>query len=113
MPFRCTSGRDGLGVGLRSVRGANPWRAFALLASTLLSACSEPGPIEPKPPIAETYQARCGNCHARIEPHSRTRAELESAFQRHRARTRLSDEQWKQLEDYLASDAKTARLARH
>jgi hypothetical protein len=64
---------------------------------------------QPKPAIAEAWQARCGNCHIRVEPHSRTHAELQAAFGRHQSRTRLTKDEWKQLEDYLASDPTQAQ----
>jgi hypothetical protein len=38
----------------------------------------------------------------RPETGKRTRAELESAFVQHRARVRLSEDEWRKLVDYLA-----------
>jgi hypothetical protein len=38
-----------------------------------------------------------------VEPGTRTRATLEDAWTRHRTRTHLSDEQWAELTDFLAS----------
>ena len=72
----------------------------------LLVGCNQPA--QPQPPIAEAWQARCGNCHARVEPGTRTRAELDAAFQRHKARTRLTKEEWQQMADFLASDSQEA-----
>lgn len=76
------------------------WSFFLPIA---LVACA-PEASEPQPPIAEAWQARCGNCHARVEPHSRPRAQLAAALERHRARTRLSEEEWREMEDYLVVD---------
>jgi hypothetical protein len=53
--------------------------------------------------VAHVHRARCGSCHARVEPGGRTRAELEVAFTRHHARVHLSEEQWGQMIDYLAA----------
>ena len=50
------------------------------------------------------HRSRCGNCHVRVEPGTRTRAELDEAFTRHRKRVRLSDQEWAKMVDYLASD---------
>jgi hypothetical protein len=88
--------------------------AAALLALTGLTAfgagcgASQSGRGEttsgtPEPTIAETWRAKCGNCHTRVEPGTRTRAQLDDALARHRTRARLSDEEWAQLEDFLAS----------
>ena len=41
----------------------------------------------------------------RIEPGTHTHAQLDAAASRHRARTRLADSEWRQLVDFLASDA--------
>jgi hypothetical protein len=57
----------------------------------------------PEPAIAETWRAKCGNCHTRVEPGTRTRAQLDDALPRHRSRARLSDAEWVQLEDFLAA----------
>lgn len=87
-------------------------RALLFLPALWLIGCAESA-NEPQPQIAEAYYARCGSCHARVEPHSRTRAELENALPRHRNRAHLTDDEWKQLEDYLSSDPpREAKLAR-
>ncbi|MEO8874652.1 MAG: hypothetical protein ABI461_03615 [Polyangiaceae bacterium] len=54
--------------------------------------------------VRAIHRSRCGNCHVRVEPGERTRAELESAFARHRKRVKMSDEEWARMVDYLASD---------
>ena len=70
------------------------------------SGASSPTATEPQ--IAEEWRAKCGNCHRRVEPGTHTRAELEDAWKRHKTRTHLSDEQWAELTDFLASTPATA-----
>ncbi len=55
-----------------------------------------------EPPIAKLWRARCGACHVRVEPRSRSRAVIDAALSRHRKRVRLTEEQWAQLADFLA-----------
>ena len=55
--------------------------------------------------IAWIHRTRCGNCHVRVETGTRTRAELEDAFTRHRKRVVMRPEQWTEMVDYLASGA--------
>lgn len=45
---------------------------------------------------------RCTRCHAPPERMKHTRAELAEAFGRHRARIKLTAEQWQSIADYLA-----------
>ena len=86
--------------------------AFALGAVALVacggasSVASSPTATEPQ--IAEEWRAKCGNCHRRVEPGTRTRATLDDAWKRHKTRTHLSDEQWAELTDFLASTPATA-----
>jgi hypothetical protein len=54
------------------------------------------------PSISQLHHQRCGACHTRVEPGSRTREELEVALARHRDRVALSEEQWRNLVDYVA-----------
>jgi hypothetical protein len=54
------------------------------------------------PPIAAVHRARCGQCHVRVEPGSRTRDVLTTALARHRNRVHLAETQWAALIDYLA-----------
>ncbi|MEO6577266.1 MAG: hypothetical protein ABIP89_25680, partial [Polyangiaceae bacterium] len=78
----------------------------------LISACgaSAPAPTQgPEPAVsardvAEIHRARCGNCHVRVEKGTRTHAALEDAFTRHRKRVHMSEQEWTQMADYLASD---------
>lgn len=84
-------------------------RALFLLLLTMMACSEQKTAREPTPVIAEAWQARCGNCHTRIAPHSRTGAALEAAFARHKSRTRMTPEEWKQLKDFLASDGPAGR----
>jgi hypothetical protein len=69
-------------------------------------ACEPPPPTSAdgvrQPEIASVYRSRCGACHVRVEPATRTREQLESAFERHRRRLRLREDQWRDLVSYLA-----------
>jgi hypothetical protein len=77
----------------------------ALLA-LLAGACEPPAKTADVPEaqkhVAEVHRARCGNCHVRVEPGTRSHATLESAFVRHRGRVHLSEDEWSQLIEYLA-----------
>ena len=77
----------------------------ALLALGAL-ACETPPPASAdgvrQPEIASVYRSRCGACHVRVEPATHTREQLESAFERHRRRLRLREDQWRDLVSYLA-----------
>jgi hypothetical protein len=52
--------------------------------------------------VAEIHHASCGNCHVRVEPGERTRAQLEAALAKHHTRVKMSDADWPLLIDYLA-----------
>lgn len=77
----------------------------ALVAASALACAPAPNASRPEPPIAAAWRSRCGTCHMRIEPGTHTHAQLDAAASRHRARTRLADSEWRQLVDFLASDA--------
>jgi hypothetical protein len=55
-----------------------------------------------EPAIASVYRSRCGACHVPIVPGENSRAYLEKAFDRHRKRVHLSEDQWSAMVDYLA-----------
>jgi hypothetical protein len=85
--------------------------ACLLAALGALAACGgarSPGEMAHDSPIARIHRARCGNCHQRIEPNFRTRAELEPALLRHRKRVHLSDDEWDAMVDYLAPQERRA-----
>jgi hypothetical protein len=68
----------------------------------LTAAAPSPPPVRAEPPIAAVHRARCGVCHVRVEPGTRTREALTVAFERHRKRLHLAEDQWAALVDYLA-----------
>lgn len=79
---------------------------WAWLAGGIL-ACSggSRAPVDAPPQtagISKVHKARCGACHLRVEPGERSRAELETAFTRHRRRVHLSEVEWGEMVDYLA-----------
>ncbi|MGH7437640.1 MAG: hypothetical protein ACRENE_18335 [Polyangiaceae bacterium] len=57
---------------------------------------------------AEAVRAKkCARCHAPPEAMHHTRAELETIFGRHRARARLTPEEWDAMVDLLARSDET------
>ena len=84
--------------------------AFCALAA----ACSPKAPearapgestdLPDQPPIAQVHVSKCGSCHARVLPGTRTRNQLDVALARHRKRVKLTPDQWKAMVDYLAAD---------
>ena len=79
---------------------------FAVSFSTVMVACAPPGPpIAPEyAHVAAIHRAKCGQCHTRVDPGQRTRAELDVALARHRDRVHLSEDDWNLMVDYLAQD---------
>ncbi len=71
-----------------------------------LAACAPAGPpVAPEfAHVAAFHRSHCGQCHVRVEPGQRTRAELEVALARHRDRVHLSEDDWNLMVDYLAQD---------
>ncbi len=89
---------------LRTVSGFRIGGLVALVACG--GGCAPAAPATEVPPalehVAELHKAKCGNCHIRVEPGTRSREELEAVFPRHRARVHLSDDEWNQMVEYLA-----------
>jgi cytochrome c5 len=56
----------------------------------------------PSGAVAALHRTRCGQCHVRVEPGTRSRAALTEALNRHRKRARLGDDDVRALVDYLA-----------
>ena len=52
--------------------------------------------------VAHIHQARCGSCHTRVEPGTRSREQLDLALGRHHNRVHLTSDEWTQMVDYLA-----------
>jgi hypothetical protein len=61
--------------------------------------------------IAAMHLSKCGSCHTRPEPRTRTREHLEDALSRHRKRVRMTADEWARMIDYLAMPAQTAQAA--
>lgn len=80
----------------------------AAIAAMVIFSCACAGDDRWKhaPPkyaeVAEIHHAQCGNCHTRVEPGKRTRAQLEAALSKHHKRVKMSDEDWVLLVDYLS-----------
>jgi hypothetical protein len=68
----------------------------------LLAGCAQQPAAPDAPPIASVHTSRCGHCHVAPEPNTRTRAELENAFGRHKHRVHLSQDEWQAMIDFLA-----------
>jgi len=81
-------------------------RLFDLAFVIFLVGCGDhraPKNVPPKyAAIAELHHAACGNCHVRVEPGQRTRAQFEAAMARHHDRVKLDAAQWSLLVDYLS-----------
>lgn len=85
--------------------------AFSLVAlAASLAGCAPPVVSPESPAIAQVWVSRCGGCHTRVEPGTRSRDHLEDAFKRHQRRVRLSGGEWTQLVDYLAKRDATAAV---
>ena len=74
---------------------------LALVLVALLAGC-EPPLAPDAPPIARVWMSRCGACHIRVEPDTRSKSYLEDAFKRHQKRVSLTPDEWAQMVDYLA-----------
>jgi cytochrome c553 len=84
-------------------RTLGTWGAFAALALGLVAcAPTANGPRAAEPPIASVWRARCGTCHARVEPGEKTNAVLKAAAKRHEKRVHLSVEEWDALVAWLS-----------
>jgi hypothetical protein len=76
-----------------------------LLIALALVACVEPPRTARKDlPIVATWRARCGACHAHVEPGALRRGPLEEALSRHRTRVSLKSSEWAEMRDYLAAE---------
>lgn len=85
--------------------------ALAALALTLVLAACAPSANDPRaqePPIASVWRARCGACHARVEPGEKSHATLRAAAKRHEKRVHLSADQWEALIAWLSPAAPPA-----
>jgi len=91
-----------------SERTKSPWGAVttAVTIAIALAGCAPAsGPRAAEPPIASVWRARCGTCHARVEPGEKSNAVLKEAAKRHEKRVRLTTDQWDQLIAWLSPQA--------
>ena len=93
---------------LRAARAALAISALAAAVASVAACGASPGPGASSPSqdpttAAAIHRRKCGACHVRPEPGTRTRAHLEDAFTRHQRRVHLTPEQWSAMVDYLAS----------
>ena len=63
------------------------------------------GPRAAEPAIASVWRARCGTCHARVEPGEKSNAVLKAAAKRHEKRVHLTVEEWDALVAWLSPAA--------
>ena len=84
----------------------------AVVESSPAAKTSRAAPVAPADLVAEApndaivaiHKSKCGSCHTRVEPFSLARATAESAMQRHRRRTKLTEREWAGMVDYLSVD---------
>jgi hypothetical protein len=78
------------------------WIALAIACASL-GGCAAPAnePRANEPPIASVWRARCGACHAPVQPGERTKATLRAAAKRHEKRVHLTAREWDALIDWL------------
>jgi hypothetical protein len=90
------------------VKRAGPVLLVALVA--LAAACAPSrSPSDQPSSIAQIHAGACASCHRRVEPGTRSRAELEVALARHHRRVHLTDTEWQAMVDYLAKPPSEAR----
>lgn len=76
---------------------------IAMASVSFAGACASGSGLPANaPPIAKTWKARCGSCHTRVEPNTRTRAEIDKAMARHEKRVELTKEEWQAMAEWLA-----------
>ena len=100
------------GAAVAGCAGANSGQApppASIRAGDTTAAQVDVATNEPARDVRAIHKSRCGNCHVRVEPGTRTRAQLETAFTRHHTRVKMSDAEWTMMVDYLASDSARAR----
>jgi hypothetical protein len=79
------------------------FRALAV-AALGLAGCSAPahGPRAEEPAIAAVWRARCGACHAPVQPGELREATLRAAAKRHDKRVHLAAAEWDALVAWLS-----------
>lgn len=79
------------------------WSALAGVALGLVG-CGEAAhePRADEPAIATVWRARCGACHAPVQPGERSAETLRAAATRHEKRVHLAAAEWDALVAWLA-----------
>ena len=80
------------------------WRGALVVGALGLVGCAATAnePRVEEPPIASVWRARCGACHAPVQPGERDTATLRAAMKRHEKRVRLTAKEWDALVTWLA-----------
>jgi hypothetical protein len=76
-------------------------RALAVAALGLVG-CAAPAPRADEPSIAAVWRARCGACHAPVQPGERSAEALRAAAKRHEKRVHLAAAEWDALVVWLS-----------
>src|SRR5215475_3481005 len=80
--------------------------AFPLVLGGVACGAASSTKVASVPPgferVAHIHQARCGSCHTRVEPGTRSREQLDLALARHHYRVHLTSDEWTQMALYLA-----------
>jgi hypothetical protein len=94
---------------------SSPAAPFALgaFAAAALAACVSASPTlqaatAAHPHAADVWANRCGACHVPVEPGTRPRPIVEDAMSRHHERVQLTQDEWRELIEFLAFPAKDA-----
>jgi mono/diheme cytochrome c family protein len=75
---------------------------------TWSAGCGTSGANAPSTPETEAdhitalYRNRCGTCHRPVTPGSEPADKLHTALLEHRKRTRLTEQEWRGIEAFLA-----------
>lgn len=79
------------------------WSALTV-AALGLAGCAEPAhtPRADEPAIATVWRARCGACHAPVQPGERSEEALRAAAKRHEKRVHLAAAEWDALVAWLS-----------
>lgn len=84
------------------------WATIALVLAcfvgAMAAACGPPEPpVEPRfADVAAINKSKCGRCHELRRRWSMSRAEVDGALVKHRARVPLTEDQWSLMAEFLA-----------
>lgn len=78
--------------------------ACAVVGAFAAFACEPPpSPSGPFATVAAIHRSHCGACHTRVDPGTRTRAQLAAALPHHHNRVHMTDAEWDAMLEYLAT----------